>query len=89
MVDVLFRGKHGRAAPSDRLVSLQGIYIGSGLVKALLGPSTLPDPFPCDRGLPRVRGPGQALAAMLPRPLEGVRVGMAGDSRHVLPPSHH
>ena len=49
MVGVLHRGKHGRAAPPERLVGLQGI--GLGLAKVLFGPSTLPDPFPDDRDL--------------------------------------
>ena len=87
MVGVLSLGEHGRASPSERLVGLQGI--GLGLSKVLLSPSTLPDPFSGDRGLPRVRGPGQALAAMLPGPLECIGVGIAGDSRHVLVPSYH
>ena len=52
MVGVLAWGKHGRAAPPERLVGLEGI--GLGLAKVLFGPCTLPDPFPGDRGLPRV-----------------------------------
>ena len=88
MVCVLSRGEHGRAAPSERLVGLEGIRVG--LSKVLLSPSTLPDPFTGDRGLPRVRGPGQALVAMPLGPQECIGVGMVGDSRHVLvPPYHH
>ena len=84
MVGVLSRGEHGRAAPCECLVGLEGIALG--LSKVLLSPSTLSDPFSGDCGLPRVRGPGQALAAMLPGPPECIGVGMAGDSRHVLLP---
>ena len=87
MVGVLASGEHGRAAPSERLVASEGI--GLGLSKVLLGPSSLPDSFTGDRGLPRVRGPGQALAAMLTGPLECIDVGMAGDSCHVLVPPYH
>ena len=85
MVGVLPRGKYSRAAPAKRLVGLEGIDLG--LSELLFCPSTLPDPLPSDHGLPRVRGLGQALAAMLPGSPQGVGVGMAGDSRHVLVPN--
>ena len=52
MVGVLSWGKHSRAAPPECLVGLEGK--GLGLSKVLLGPSTLPDPLPGERGLPRV-----------------------------------
>ena len=82
MVGVRSRREQGRATPFERVVGLEGI--GLGLSKILLGPSTLPNPFLGDRGLPRVRGPGQALPVMLLGPPESVDVGKAGYSLHVL-----
>ena len=87
MVGVLPWGKHRWAPPSERLVCLEGV--GLGLPKILLSPGPLPYPFPGDCSLPRVGGPGQTLAAMLPRAPECVGVGMAGDSCHVFVRPHH
>ena len=87
MVGVLSRREHSKASPSKRLVGLKAT--GLGLSKVLLGPSTLADPFSGNRGLPRVPGPSQALAAVPPWPPQCIGVGMAGDSRHVLVPAQH
>ena len=75
MVGVVPRGKHNRATSPKRLVSLHSV--GLGRAESFLRPSTLPDPLPDNCDLPRVRGRGEALAAMLPGPPKGVCVGMA------------
>ena len=87
MVGVLPWGEHRWAPPSQGLVRLEGV--GLGLPKVLLSLGPLPDPFPGGCSLPRVGGPGQTLAAMLPRPTECFGVGMAGESCHVFVRPHH
>ena len=56
MVAVLSRVEHGRVALFERLVGLEGI--GLGLSKVVLGPSTLPYPFPAPIGADPPPGSG-------------------------------
>ena len=87
MVCVVPRGKLSRTASPKPLVSLQ--VVGLRHVERFLRRSTLPDPLPDNGNLLGVRGPGDALAAMLRGPPEGVSVGMAGGTRHVIAPTDH
>ena len=86
MVGVVPQGKNRRAASPKSLVSPHGVSLGRA--ECCLGLGTLRNPLPDNRHLPAVRGPCEALVAMLPGP-QGVRVGMAGGSRRVLAPPNH